>query len=149
MTFFTSEYESKLDSKGRIVLPAKIKNNLPEEAGSEVVIGRGFDKCIFLYSMVEYNKIYAKIAALSGFNEENRKLKRTYFQGISVVELDANGRFLIPKLLLAYSGIERDAVVVGMGNYVEIWNPGLYYESLINDPQEFNALAQEKLDGDG
>ncbi len=146
MTFFTGEYESKLDAKGRLVLPSKIKSLLPEDSQTELVLGRGFDKCLFLYSSVEFNKILARIAGLSGFNEENRRLQRTFFRGTTTLELDANGRFLIPKSLMAYGELDREVVIVGMGNHVEIWNPELYQENLISDPVEFNELAKSKLD---
>ena len=146
MAFFTSEYECKIDAKGRITLPAKIKASLPEAAGNERVIRRGFEPCLILYPKIEYKKIYSKIAGLSEFNEEYRKLQRNFFRGSSVVELDNTGRLLIPKLMLGYSQLERDAIVVGMGNKVEIWNPTLYEENLINDPSEFSKLAQKYLD---
>ena len=146
MTFFTSEYECKLDAKGRLVLPSKIKSNLPEGVGTEMILGCGFDQCLFLYSKVEFNKIYSKIAGLNNFNEENRRLQRTFFMGISAVELDANGRFLIPKTLQKYAQLDREAILVGMGNHIEIWDPGLYAKHLIADRREFNELAKSKLD---
>lgn len=146
MAFFTSEYECKIDAKGRLVLPAKIKAALPEASGNELVIRRGFEPCLILYPMIEYKKIYSKIAGLSEFNEEYRKLQRNFFRGSSVVELDNTGRLLIPKLMLGYSQLEKDAIVVGMGNKVEIWNPVLFEENLINDPSEFSKLAQKYLD---
>lgn len=146
MAFFTSEYECKIDAKGRLMLPAKIKANLPEAAGSELVVRRGFEPCLILYPMVEFKKIYSKIAGLNEFNEEYRKLQRNFFRGSSVVELDNTGRFLIPKLMMSYAGLGKDAVVVGMGNKVEIWNPQRYEEHLISDPGEFSKLAQKYLD---
>ena len=146
MTFFTSEYECKLDAKGRLVLPSKIKGSLPEVSGTEMILGRGFDQCLFLYSKVEFNKVYSRIAGLSNFNEENRRLQRTFFMGISSVELDANGRFLIPKTLQKYAELEKEVVLVGMGNHIEIWDPDLYNKHLINDRKEFNELAKNKLD---
>jgi MraZ protein len=146
MAFFTSEYECKIDAKGRLVLPAKIKANLPESSGNEIVVRRGFEPCLIIYPMVEYKKIYSKIAGLSEFNEEYRKLQRNFFRGSSVVELDNSGRLLIPKLMLGYAQLEKDAVVVGMGNKVEIWNPALFEQHLISDPTEFSKLAQKYLD---
>lgn len=146
MTFFTSEYESKLDAKGRLVLPARIKGNLPEASGNELAIRRGFDRCLILYPMVEFNKIYSKIAGLSEFNEENRKLQRNFFRGSSIVELDSNGRLLIPKPMLQYAELKKDVIVVGMGNRVELWEPGLYNKQLIDNPEEFSELARKHLD---
>ncbi|TRX54276.1 division/cell wall cluster transcriptional repressor MraZ [Fulvivirga sp. M361] len=145
MTFFTSEFECKIDAKGRLVLPAKIKGTLPESSGSELVIRKGFEPCLILYPMVEYKKLYSKIAGLNEFNAEYRKIQRQFFSGSSVVELDGTGRFLIPKLMMQHAGLEKNAVVVGMGNKIEIWNPEEYKKYSIGDPDEFSALAQKYL----
>ncbi|MDX1627218.1 MAG: division/cell wall cluster transcriptional repressor MraZ [Fulvivirga sp.] len=146
MAFFTSEYECKIDAKGRMMLPSKIKSSLPESSGNELVVRRGFEPCLILYPMVEYKKIYTKIAGLNEFNAEYRKLQRNFFRGSATVELDGTGRLLIPKLMKSYAQLEKDAVVVGMGNKVEIWNPELYEKHLISDPDEFSKLAQKYLD---
>ena len=76
MTFFTSEFESKLDTKGRLVLPSRIKAQLPAGEGNELVIRRGFEPCLIIYPMVEFKKVFSKISGLSEFNEEYRKLQR-------------------------------------------------------------------------
>ncbi|MDH5396501.1 MAG: division/cell wall cluster transcriptional repressor MraZ [Cyclobacteriaceae bacterium] len=146
MTFFTSEYECKLDAKGRLVLPARIKSNLPGASGNELVIQRGFDPCLILYPMVEFNKIYSKIAGLSEFNEEYRKFQRNFFRGSSTVELDANARLLVPKPMLQYAQLKKEVIVIGMGNKIEIWNPELYNQQLIDDPAEFSDMARKLLD---
>ena len=146
MSFFTSEYECKLDGKGRLVLPAKIKANLPEASGNELVMRKGFEPCLILYPFAEYKKIYSRIAGLNEFNEEYRKLQRNFFRSTTQVELDSMGRFLIPKPMLKFAGIDREAIVVGMGNKIEIWNPEQYNEFLIKDPDEFSKLAQKYLD---
>lgn len=144
MTFFTSEYESKLDAKGRLVLPARIKAQLPE-GGNELVIRRGFEQCLILYPMVEFKKVFSKISGLSEFNEEYRKLQRNFFSGTTTVEMDNNGRFLIPKNMLGFARLEKDAILVGMGNKVEIWNPAIYEKHLISDPGELSKLAEKYL----
>ena len=146
MTFFTSEYESKLDAKGRLVLPSRIKAQLPEGGGHELVIRRGFEQCLILYPMVEFKKVFSKISGLSEFNEEYRKLQRNFFSGTVTVELDNNGRFLIPKNMLTYSNIDKEVILVGMGNKVEIWNPSIYEKHQINDPSELSRLAQKHLE---
>ena len=97
MAFFTSEYRGKLDAKGRLVLPAKMKGNLPEAASSELFMREGFEPCLELYPLIEYKKIYSKIAGLNEFNAEYRKLQRNFFRGSTTVELDSAGRLLIPK----------------------------------------------------
>jgi MraZ protein len=144
MTFFTSEYEGKIDSKGRIVLPARIKSQLPEGEG-ELVIRRGFEQCLIVYPMVEFKKVFSKISGLNEFNEEYRKLQRNFLSGVVTVELDNNGRFLIPKNMLGYAQIDKEAILVGMGNKVEIWNPSIYEKHLIQDPGELSKLAEKYL----
>jgi len=146
MTFFTSEYECKLDAKGRLVLPSRIKAQLPEGEGQELVIRRGFEQCLILYPMVEFKKVFSKISGLSEFNEEYRKLQRNFFSGTVTVELDGNGRLLIPKNMLTYATIDKDVVLVGMGNKVEIWNPSIYEKHQISDPGELSKLAQKHLE---
>ncbi|MEO9474852.1 MAG: division/cell wall cluster transcriptional repressor MraZ [Cyclobacteriaceae bacterium] len=146
MAFFTSEYECKLDTKGRLVLPAKIKANLPEVSTTELVIRQGFEPNLIVYPMLEYKKIHAKISALSEFNAEQRKLKRTFFRSIAQVDLDNAGRILVPKLMLAHAKLEKEAILVGMGNYIEMWNPQVFNEYQLEDPMEYSDLAQKYLD---
>jgi MraZ protein len=145
MTFFTSEFESKLDAKGRLVLPARIKAQLPSGEGDELVIRRGFEPCLIIYPMVEFKKVFSKISGLSEFNEEYRKLQRNFFSGTATVELDANGRFVIPKNMLNYAQLEKDLILIGMGNKVEVWNPSIYEKHLIKDPGELSKLAEKYL----
>jgi len=145
MTFFTSEYESKLDAKGRLVLPSRIKAQLPSNEGNELVVRRGFEPCLIIYPMVEFKKVFSRISGLSEFNEEYRKLQRNFFSGTATVELDANGRFVIPKNMLAYAQLEKDIILVGMGNKVEVWSPSIYEKHLIKDSSELSKLAEKYL----
>ena len=145
MTFFTSEFESKLDTKGRLVLPARIKAQLPSGEGDELVIRRGFEPCLIIYPMVEFKKVFSKISGLSEFNEEYRKLQRNFFSGTATVELDSNGRFVIPRNMLSYAQLEKDLILVGMGNKVEVWNPSIYEKHLIKDSSELSKLAEKYL----
>lgn len=145
MAFFTGEYDCKLDAKGRMVLPAKIKNALPEGSGDEIVVRRGFEPCLVLYPMLEYKKIFSKIAGLNEFNAEYRNLQRNFFRGNAIVELDSAGRILIPKNMMAFAGLEKESIVVGMGNRVEIWDASKYDDYLIKDQKEFSELAEKHL----
>lgn len=146
MTFFTSEYECKLDAKGRIVLPARIKAQLPGEGSHELMIRRGYEQCLILYPIVEFQKVFAKISGLSEFNEEYRKLQRNFLPSSVTVETDNSGRFLIPKNMLSYAALEKDVMLIGMGNKVELWNPALYEKHLIQDPAELSKLAEKYLE---
>lgn len=144
MTFFTSQYECKLDAKGRLVLPARVKAQLPE-GEQELVVRKGFEQCLILYPMVEFKKVFSKISGLNEFNEEYRQLQRSFLSGVVTVELDGNGRILVPKNMLTYAQIDKDAMLVGTGNKVEIWNPTIYEKFLIQDPGELSKLAERYL----
>ncbi|PIB34417.1 division/cell wall cluster transcriptional repressor MraZ [Reichenbachiella sp. 5M10] len=146
MAFFTSEYECKLDAKGRLALPAKIKANLPEVSGNELVVMKGFDPNLVVYTMLEFKKIQSKFAALSDFDAAQRRLKRNFFRSVAPVELDSAGRILIPKAWIDHAKLEKNVTIIGMGSTVEIWNPDLYDDYLIADSEEFSDLAKKFLD---
>jgi MraZ protein len=93
MAFFTGEYDCKLDAKGRLVLPARIKSSLPDVAGNQLIVRKGLEPCLVIYPVVEYKKVYSKIAGLSEFNTEYRTIQRNFFRGTMEVELDNAGRF--------------------------------------------------------
>ncbi len=145
MTFFTSEYEVKLDAKGRLVLPARIKAQLPDADSQELIIRKGLEQHLIIYPMVEFNKVFSKISGLNEFSPENRSLQRSFMAGIVTVEMDNNGRILIPKNMLNYAQLDKDLVLVGVGNRVEVWNPKLYEQHLIQDPSELSKLAEKHL----
>ena len=146
MTFFTSEFECKLDAKGRLVLPSKLKSILPEASSRQIVIRKGFEPNLIIYTLDEYKKLHIKISSLNEFNSEQRKLKRNFFSSILQVELDNNGRFLLPKNMLSHAKIEKEVILCGMGNVIEIWNKKFYKNYLINDSETYSELAQKYLD---
>ncbi|MEM6644219.1 MAG: division/cell wall cluster transcriptional repressor MraZ [Bacteroidota bacterium] len=146
MAFFTSEHECKLDTKGRLVLPAKFKASLPEVSTNELAIRQGFEPSLILYPLVEYKKIHHKISALSEFDPAQRRLRRRLFKSISMVELDSANRINIPKHMLDYAKIDKVALLIGTGNNIEIWNPDVFDQYDISDPEEFSGLAQKYLD---
>jgi MraZ protein len=145
MGFFSGEYDCTIDAKGRMVLPARIKSNLPEVDAGNIVLTRGFEACLVLYSQTEFKKIYNKIAGLNEFSEEFRRFQRNFFRGVQELELDNNSRLLLPKSLATHAQLDKDAIVVGMGNRVEIWNPTVYEQYLIQDNSELAKLAEKYL----
>ena len=145
MLFITGEFECKLDAKGRLLLPSKLKGLLPESSSSELFLVKGFEPCLLLYPQIEYKKIFSRIAGLNEFNVEYRKLQRNFFRGSTPVELDNSGRFLIPKVMSTYAELDKECTLVGMGNRMEIWNPDKYEAYLIKDPKELSAMAEKYL----
>ena len=146
MAFFTGEHECKLDAKGRLVLPARLKAVLPEASKKSIIIRKGFEPNLIIYSLHEFQNIYNRISSLNEFSSEQRKLKRKLFSSISQVDLDSNGRFLLPKGMIQHCNINKDVILVGMGNVIEMWSPSNYNKNLISNSEEFSKLAQKYLD---
>ena len=148
LPLLSGEYECKLDPKGRLVLPAKVKGSLPDESGNQLVLVRGFEPCLVLYPAAAWRVIHEKVMALDEFNEEYRQFQRNFFRGMTEVEHDSIGRFMLPRTMLRYAGIEKEAIIVGLGNRCEIWEPARYDDFLIKDQKNFSKLAQKFLSSD-
>lgn len=146
MAIFTGEYECNMDAKGRLLLPAKLKAKLPDCSKHEVVLSRGFEPCLIIYTKEEYDKVYQRVSSLSHFNLEHRKLQRNFFRGSIEVDLDNLGRFLIPKRMVQYASLSKETLIVGAGNVLEIWNPEVYDNYILDTPEDYSDLAQKYLD---
>lgn len=142
---FNSQYECKLDLKGRLVLPAKIKAAIPEVNGTMLMLQKAADGCLKLYPMIEFRKLENQVNALSDHNEETRKLKRSFFTRITDVDLDNSGRFLIPKSFQEYAGLEKEVVLIGVGSKIEIWSAQRLNESVIEDDDIMSAQMEKYL----
>jgi MraZ protein len=145
MTNFLGEYECKLDAKGRAMLPSAIKKQLQPAAQEKFVINRGFEKCLTLYPMNEWEQISKDVNKLNMYVKENREFVRRFFNGATELELDAAGRLLFPKRLLAYSGIDKDIVFVAMLNKIEIWPQDTYNKLMNEDVSDFAGLAEKVM----
>jgi MraZ protein len=142
---FNCRYDCKLDPKGRLVLPSKIKGAIPEANGSALMLQMAADKCLKLYPMVEFRKLESQVNALSDHNEETRRLKRSFFTRITEVELDSAGRFLIPKAFQEYAGLDKDVVLVGVGSKIEMWSADRYKDFVIEDDIEMSQQMEKYL----
>jgi MraZ protein len=142
---FNCRYDCKLDPKGRLVLPSKIKGAIPESNGSALMLQMAADRCLKLYPMVEFRKLESQVNALSDHNEETRRLKRSFFTRITEVELDSAGRFLIPKAFQEYAGLDKDVVLVGVGSKIEMWSADRYKDFVIEDDIEMSQQMEKYL----
>ncbi len=145
MSYFTGEHECKIDDKGRMGLPARLKSVLPEGDETTVCLTRGIDKCIVLYTQAGWNVIADKLVQLDTSTEAARWIRRYILGGTFDSELDKAGRFLIPKHLFNWAGLEKDAVLVGVGDSVEIWSPERYQANLDDSGFDIAALAEQFL----
>jgi MraZ protein len=146
MTGFLGEFESTLDAKGRFLLPAGLKKQLPEGENTRFVINRGFEKCLSLYPRQSWEPLYARISTLNDFDPKVREFRRYFLNGATEVELDSAGRLLLPPNLKEYAGLEKDIVLASAIDKIEIWSTSQYkkfFESYA--PEDFSALAQKVM----
>ena len=146
MIGFLGEYEATLDSKGRFLLPAGIKKQLPEGVEPVFVINRGFEKCLTVYPMQSWTPIYENISALNDFDPKVREFRRHFLNGATQLELDGAGRILLPKNLMEHAGLEKDIVIVAAVSKLEIWDKEQYRKIFDTfSPDEFSKIAAEVM----
>jgi MraZ protein len=147
MNGFLGEYEVTLDTKGRFLLPASLKKQTGEDAGS-FVINRGFEKCLGFYPMKSWEPIFEQISQLNDFDPKVRSFRRYFLNGATMMELDGAGRLLIPQNLKEYAGLEKDIVLVTAVNKIEIWDKVKYQQFFETfSPDDFSGLANEVMNG--
>lgn len=138
---FMGEYEHTIDSKNRIIVPAKFR----EELGDSFIITKGLDNCLFVYPMEEWKIIEKKIRSLPFNRADARAFSRFFFSGASEVEMDKQGRVLIPSNLRKYASLEKEVVIIGVSSRVEIWSKEVWEDYNESTGAEFENIA-EKLD---
>ena len=115
---FMGEYNHTVDTKGRLIIPAKFRESL----GEEFVVTKGLDGCLFIYSEEEWKNIEEKFRNTPLTTRDARKFSRFFFAGAATCELDKQGRILIPAVLREFAGLEKDVVLAGVFNKIEIWS---------------------------
>jgi len=145
MIGFIGEYESTIDTKGRFLLPAGLKKQLPDQENT-FIINRGFEKCLNLYPSQSWKPIYKDISNLNDFDPKVREFRRYFLNGAQQIELDSAGRLLLPKNLFDHASLNKDIVLVSAVNKIEIWDKNKYqqfFESF--SPETFSNLANEVM----
>lgn len=149
MKGFIGEYEATLDAKGRFLLPAGFKKQLPENGDEPFVINRGFEKCLSLYTSESWEPIFSKLGKLNDFDPKVRQFKRYFLNGAIQVSPDSAGRLLMPKNLIEYAGLDKDIVLVSAIDKLEIWDKTKYQQFFETfSPQSFSDLAEEVMADD-
>jgi MraZ protein len=115
---FLGRFEHSVDNKGRVAVPARFRGEL----NGELIITRGNDRCLYLFTQEAWEPLAAKLNALPTGDEDARNLRRAVFSAAEPVELDKQGRVMIPDHLRQYSGITGNVFIIGLGAYVEIWD---------------------------
>ena len=145
MNKLTGEYECKVDSKGRLRLPATLVKQIHEvELG--FTLNRGFEKHLILYPKKVWDLKTEEIDRLNIYNKKHREAIRYFYRGASQLKLDSNDRFILPKRLMSYADIGTEAVLFAYQNQIEIWAAEKYEIMLGQEPDDFSAIADEIFD---
>lgn len=140
---FLGTHEPKLDDKGRLVLPAKFRDDLAEG----LVITKGQERCLFAFPMEEFQRVTQALAQAPVTHRAVRDYSRVFFASASHELLDKQGRVTIPPGLRSYAGLSRDCVVIGANTRIEIWDSQAWESYLADREQAFAELEEEVLPG--
>ena len=131
---FLGRFEHSVDTKGRVAVPARFRDRL----SGELILTRGNDGCLYLFTQGSWEPLAAKLNALPTGDEDARNLRRAVFSSAEPVELDKQGRVIIPDHLRQYAGISGDVSIIGLGEYIEIWDTQAW--------QKLDGEIAEKVD---
>lgn len=145
MNSIIGTYECKIDTKGRVLVPASIKKQLPAMADGFVLKRSVFESCLELWPMEEWNKMMLKIGKLNPFDKKNDMFIRRFMAGVKMIDIDDAGRMLISKDLIEFAGISKELVFSSKVNIVEIWDKKAYESILESDDFDFAALAEDVM----
>ncbi len=145
MISLIGEYDCKLDTKGRFLMPAGLRKQLPEDHQDEFVINRGLDKCLVLYPIPVWEEELKRLQARNQYVKKNRAFLRMFLNGATRVALDGNGRILLPKRLMGGVEISKEIKLVAQIDKVEIWDAETYDTWMENPEFDFEELAEEVM----
>ncbi len=115
---FMSQYNHTVDAKGRLIIPTRYR----EVLGEEFVVTKGLDSCLFVYANEDWNAFAQKLTSLPIIDDDAREFARFFLAGAITVELDKQGRILLPANLREFAGLEKDVILAGVGSRIEIWD---------------------------
>jgi len=136
---FIGEYAHNLDDKGRLSIPAKFRRDLSKGA----VVTRGLDSCLFLYTKTEWAKLAEKLSALPFSQSNSRAFSRLMLAGAMDVEIDKQGRVVLPEYLRQFAGLKKSVVVAGLYNRAEIWDEGKWSVYKSQTEANSNEIAEK------
>ena len=132
------EYHHNLDDKNRLIIPSKFRYEL----GSKFIVTRGIEKCLFVYPVDEWNKIIEKLNTLPFTNKDARTFMRMFLSGATECELDNNGRICINGPLMNYASLNKECVIIGVGERIEIWDQDMFNNFFNENIDNFSDVAE-------
>jgi len=138
---FMGEYHHNVDAKGRLIVPAKFREHL----GETFILTRGLDQCLFGYPLSEWEIIEEKLKALPLTKKDARAFTRFFFSGATDCELDKQGRINIASPLMQYAKLEKECVILGVSNRIEIWSKSLWEDYFSESEDSFAEIAENMI----
>ena len=136
-------HSPKLDDKGRVILPAKFR----EDLGSGIVVTRGQERCLYVFSTAEFEELHERIRQAPLSNKQARDFLRMFLSGASAEMPDSQNRITIPGHLRQYAGLEKELVVTGVGAHAESWDATAWNNYLAAGEDSYSELEQEVIPG--
>jgi MraZ protein len=141
---FYGQFRHSIDSKGRLIIPAKFRDTLRENFIEKFWVTRGIERCVYVYTPREWNQLITKLRELPSFSSAKaRDFQRGLIANASEVECDKQGRIMLPQNLLALAGITRDVVVAGMLSRFEIWDEESWRKYQEERANNFEEIAEQ------
>lgn len=138
------EYHHNIDEKGRLIIPSKFR----EEIGNSFIVTRGLDGCLFVYSLVEWEKIVAKLKKLPFTKKDARTFTRFFLASATVCEFDKQGRINLVNSLIEYAGIKKECTIIGVNDRLEIWALDKYNHLMNENLEQLDVISENLFDGD-
>ena len=149
MNYLIGTYECKIDVKGRLLIPSAFKKQLTPVIPKGFVLKRAvFQNCLELYPLEQWEELIKKVNSLNRFKKKNNDFIRRFTAGVKFIELDSNGRLLIPRDLIEFSNINREVTLSTSVNIIEIWDKSSYEKAIADSRDGFAQLAEEVMGGD-
>ena len=140
MRMFMGEYNHTIDAKGRLIVPSKFRKTL----GDTFVVTKGLDGCLFVYDNEEWGVFEEKLKSLPITNKEARQFVRFFLAGAAEVEVDKQGRILVPNVLREFAELNKDVVLIGVASRIEIWSKEKWMEN--NSCDDMDDIAEQMSD---
>ena len=138
------EYHHNIDDKGRLIIPSKFRNEL----GNQYIITKGLDKCLFVYSIDEWNKLVKDLNTLKFTKKNVRAFERFFVGGASLNEFDKQGRISITSPLIHYANINKECVIIGVNERLEIWDKDEFDKFIKENENTLEEIAEDLFEGD-
>ena len=145
MAGLVGEFEVKLDSKGRFLFPSGLRKQLPPTAQRDFMLNKGFEDCLTLYPIMDWEKMSERLSKMNLFNPKNRMFYRLFHQGAKQVALDNAGRVLIPTAHAERIGLGQEVMLIAYNDRVEIWDKSKYFKMIEENITDFADLANEVM----